>query len=377
VLPPKYRIPLSAPDIEPDDIEFVAQALRSKILSGGPFTEKLERAFAKYIGTEHAIAVANGTAGLHLCIRVANIADGDEVITTPFSFVASANCIVYERAKPVFVDIDENSFNLDPGLLERAVTGRTRAVLPVHVFGEPCAMDELQAICRTRNLPLIEDACEAVGAEYRGRKVGTFGDASVFSFYPNKPMTMGEGAIVTTDNPQWASLIRSLRNQGRSNQGTGLSHELLGYNYRLNEMSAALGLSQLGRLDDLLARRQAIATCYAELLRDVPGIAIKSVLSSTTRISWFLYMIQLNPNIDRDRVIAHLDHRGVPSRVYFTPIHLQPFYRERFGFRIGDFPVTERIAKSILALPFHTNLSEHDVEYVVDALRSAVLQGAN
>jgi len=252
--PGQYCIPMSAPDIQSDDIELVTQALQSKTLSLGPFLSNFERTFANYIGTNHAIGVANGTAGLHLCILAANIADGDEVITTPFSFVASANCILYERAMPVFVDIDETSMNMNPELTRQAVTERTRAVLPVHVFGQPCAMTELNGLCRERDLLLIEDACEAVGAEYRGRKVGTFGKAAVFSFYPNKQMTMGEGAVITTDDPDWAALLRSLRNQGRNELSTWLSHERLGYNYRLDELSAALGLSQLRRIETLLAR---------------------------------------------------------------------------------------------------------------------------
>jgi perosamine synthetase len=376
LMPRKYRVPMSAPDIQPADIELVTQALRSGILSIGPFIEELERAFAAYIGTRHAIAVANGTSGLHLCIRAAEIADGDEVITTPFSFVASANCLLYERAVPVFVDIDEESFNLDPALIGAAVTERTRAVLPVHIFGQPCAMDELRSVCGAHDLVLIEDACEAVGAEYRGRKVGTFGKAAVFGFYANKQMTMGEGAIITTDDPHWASLLRSLRNQGRNASGRGFSHEHLGYNYRLDEMSAALGLAQLRRLDDLLARRAQVAARYGELLRGVPGISLRRMVAYTTRPSWFVYVLQLHREIDRNRVIAQLEERQIPSRVYFSPIHLQPYYRKRFGFREGDFPVSERIAASTLAVPFHANLSDDDMAYVVDSLRSAVVRAA-
>jgi len=373
---PPHRIPLSSPDIQADDVELVARVLRSNRLSIGPFIKELERGFADYIGTKHAVAVTNGTSGLHLCICAAGIAEGDEVITTPFSFIASANCILYERATPVFVDIDEASLNLDPAQVARAVTGRTRAMLPVHVFGQPCAMDELQAVCRARDLVLIEDACEAVGAEYKGRKVGTFGKAAVFSFYPNKAMTLGEGAVVTTDDPRWAELMQSLRNQGRGDGGTGYSSDRLGYNYRLDEMSAALGVAQLKRLDRLLAQRQAVAARYGDMLRHVPGVTIKRTLASTTRMSWFVFVIHLDPRIDRDRVIEQLEARGIPSRVYFTPIHLEPYYRERFGFRPGDFPVAERVAASILALPFHTNLSDAEMDEVVAALQSAVVRAA-
>jgi perosamine synthetase len=373
---PPHRISLSAPDIQAGDVELVARVLRSNRLSIGPFVKELEHDFADYIGTKHAVAVTNGTSGLHLCMRAAGIVEGDEVITTPFSFVASANCILYERATPVFVDIDETSLNLDPALVARAVTGRTRAMLPVHVFGQPCAMNELQAVCRDRNLVLVEDACEAVGAEYKGRKVGTFGKAAVFSFYPNKAMTLGEGAVVATDDPHWAELMQSLRNQGRSDGGTGYSCDRLGYNYRLDEMSAALGVAQLKRLDGLLAQRQAVAARYSDLLRRVPGVTIKDAVSSTTRMSWFVFVIHLDPHIDRDRVIEQLEARGIPSRVYFAPIHLEPYYRERFGFKPGDFPVAERVAASILALPFHTNLSDAEMDEVVAALQSAVVRAA-
>jgi perosamine synthetase len=373
---PQHRIQLSAPDIQADDVALLTQVIRSNRLSVGPFIKQLERNFADYIGTKYAVAVTNGTSGLHLCMRAAGVAEGDEVITTPFSFIASANCILYERATPVFVDIDEVSLNLDPALAARAVTPRTRAMLPVHIFGQPCAMDELQAVCGARNLVLIEDACEAVGAEYNGRKVGTFGKAAVFSFYPNKAMTLGEGAVVTTDDPHWAELMQSLRNQGRSDGGTGYSCDRLGYNYRLDEMSAALGVAQLNRLDRLLAQRQAVAARYSDMLRHVPGVTVKRTLASTTRMSWFVFVIHLDPRIDRDRVIEQLKARGIPSRVYFTPIHLEPYYRQRFGFRPGDFPVAERVAASILALPFHTNLSDAEMDEVVAALHSAVVRAA-
>jgi perosamine synthetase len=373
---PQHRIQLSAPDIQADDVALLTQVIRSNRLSVGPFIKQLERNFADYIGTKYAVAVTNGTSGLHLCMRAAGVAEGDEVITTPFSFIASANCILYERATPVFVDIDEASLNLDPALAARAVTPRTRAMLPVHIFGQPCAMDELQAVCGARNLVLIEDACEAVGAEYNGRKVGTFGKAAVFSFYPNKAMTLGEGAVVTTDDPHWAELMQSLRNQGRSDGGTGYSCDRLGYNYRLDEMSAALGVAQLNRLDRLLAQRQAVAARYSDMLRHVPGVTVKRTLASTTRMSWFVFVIHLDPRIDRDRVIEQLEARGIPSRVYFTPIHLEPYYRQRFGFRPGDFPVAERVAASILALPFHTNLSDAEMDEVVAALHSAVVRAA-
>jgi dTDP-4-amino-4,6-dideoxygalactose transaminase len=365
---------MSAPDIHADDIALVVEVLQSQHLSMGPFIERFERAFADYVGTRHAVAVSSGTAGLHLCICAAGIGAGDEVITTPFSFVASANCVLYERAIPRFVDIDESSMNIDPTRVRAALTERTRAVLPVHVFGRPCVMDELEALCRAQGIALIEDACEAVGAEFRGRKVGTFGEAAVFGFYPNKQMTMGEGGVVTTNDAEWAALLRSLRNQGRSSMGTWLHHERLGFNYRLNEMSCALGLSQLSRIESLLARRRKVAASYGELLRDVPGVALLSPDEPGSRMSWFVFVVRLDEAISRDSVIDQLRSRGVPTRTYFSPIHLQPYFRERFGYREGDFPIAERAAKTVLALPFHTNMSDSDIAYVATCLKDAVAQ---
>jgi perosamine synthetase len=371
-----YRVPMSGADIGPREIELVNEVLRSGCLSIGPVIERFEAAFAAYVGTAHAVAVANGTSGLHLCMRAAGIADGDEVITTPFSFVASANCILFERGVPVFVDIEEDSLNLDPALVEQAVTERTRALLPVHIFGQPCALDPLLATARAHGLVVVEDACEAVGAEYRGRRVGGFGRAGVFAFYPNKQMTTGEGAVITTDDAAWAELFRSLRNQGRDEMGTWLRHVRLGYNYRLDELSAALGLAQIERIDELLTKRDRVAASYGGRLRQVPGVEPLRAVRATTRLSWFVYVVRLAPEIDRDAVIADLDRAGVPARSYFTPIHLQPFYRERFGYAEGDFPVAERVAASTVALPFHANLPEEQIEYVVGALAGAISRAA-
>jgi perosamine synthetase len=366
------QIPMSQPDITDQDIALVVEALKSKSLSMGPMLDRFERSFADYIGAKHAVAVSSGTAGLHLCIRAANIGPGDEVVTTPFSFVASANCILFERAKPVFVDIDESSMNMDPDRVRDAVTARTRAVLPVHIFGRPCAMNELVAVCEDRNLMLIEDACEAIGAEYRGRKVGTFGKAAVFGFYPNKQMTMGEGGVITTDDREWAELMVSLRNQGRSEMGTWLHHDRLGFNYRLDEMSAALGISQLARIEESLRRRDAVATLYRDRLKSVRGVTMLQPDQTTTRLSWFVMAIRLADGIDRNAVIDNLRRRGVPSRTYFSPIHLQPYFKEQFQYQSGDFPVAERVAKSIIALPFHSNMPAADVDYVAACLADAV-----
>ncbi len=370
------QIPMSQPDIRDDDIALVSRALRSNSISLGPFLDRFERSFADYIGVDHAVAVSSGTAGLHLCICSARIAPGDEVITTPFSFVASANCVLYERAKPVFVDIDETSLNIDPDLVRAAVTPRTRAILPVHVFGQPCDFDGLLPIADEHGIPLIEDACEAIGAEFRGRKVGTFGKAAVFGFYPNKQMTMGEGGVIVTKDAQWAATFRMLRNQGRAEMGAWLHHEHLGFNYRLDEMSAALGLSQLSRLEEMLDRRAKVASVYADRLKDIPGVTLLSPVATTTRLSWFVLVVRLSADIRRDRVIEHLQARGIPSRTYFSPIHLQPYFVKKFGFREGDFPITERVAKSTLALPFHANMPAEDVDYVAAGLKTAIESAA-
>lgn len=372
----RYRVAMSAPEIGVRERELVNEVLNSTTLSIGPFIERFERAFADYIGVEHAVAVSNGTSGLHLCMHAAEIADGDEVITTPFSFVASANCILYERGCPVFVDIDEESLNVDPVLVTEAITEKTRAILPVHVFGQPCDMEALVQAARGADLMLIEDACEALGAEYRGTKVGALGDAAVFAFYPNKQMTTGEGGIVVTNDGRVAELCRSLRNQGRDEMGTWLRHVRLGYNYRLNELSCALGVAQLEHLEELLAKREQVAGFYQERLADVPGVRPLHVVPSTTRMSWFVFVIRVAPEIDRDTVIRLLDEDGIPSRSYFSPIHLQPFYRDRFGYREGDFPITERAAAETLAIPFHANLAVEHVELVIHALGRAVERAA-
>lgn len=389
-----FRLPMSNPDLTAAEIEAVTQVLQTPYLSIGPRIAEFEERFAAYLGTRRAIGVSSGTAGLHLCVIAAGVGEGDLVITTPFSFVASANVILYERAIPVFVDIDPQTLNIDPALVTEAardidrglqtadcwlppalrggrrpaVNSRLKAILPVHAFGQPADMDVLNAVAREYGLAVIEDACEAIGAEYKGRKVGTLGDAAVFAFYPNKQMTTGEGGMIVTDNDQWANLFRSLRNQGRDVHDAWLNHSRLGYNYRLDEMSAALGLAQLGRIEELLAKRERVAQWYNERLKDVEGVQIPYIATTTTRMSWFVYVIRLAPEINRDAVMVALQERGIPSRPYFTPIHLQPFYRERFGYREGDFPVTEAVARSVLALPFSGVMTEAQVDYVCENL---------
>jgi len=367
---------MSSPDIGESEIELINQVLRTPYLSIGPMVQRFEQDVARFVGTEYAAGVSSGTAGLHLCVRAAGIGEGDEVITTPFSFVASANCMLYERAIPVFVDIEPDSFNIDPQRIEDAITARTRAILPVHAFGQPADMDSILQIARRHDLLVIEDACEAIGAQYKGRQAGTLGDTAVFAFYPNKQMTTGEGGVIVTSRADWDALYRSLRNQGRDVFDAWLNHSRLGYNYRLDELSAALGVAQLARIEELLAKRERVAQMYNERLSTVDGLHIPYLAPTTTRMSWFVYVIRLVPEIERSQIMAALEERGIPSRPYFTPIHLQPFYRQLFGYREGDFPLTERIAQSTLALPFYANLAEDKVHYVCQGLRDVIAQTA-
>jgi perosamine synthetase len=365
-------ISMSKPDINEDDVNRVVSALRSGQLSIGPFVEEFEELARQYIGTRYAVAVANGTSGLHLCMRLAGVREGAEVITSPFSFVASANCILYERGTPVFVDIDEETLNIDPAAVGAAITSRTVGILPIHVFGRPAAMDGLCQTADRHSLVLIEDACEALGAMYRNRKVGTFGRASVFAFYPNKQMTTGEGGIIATNDSRWDANLRALRNHGRGTMNGWLSHAQIGFNYRLNELSSALGVSQLSRIDDLLERRAAVAAKYSERLSTAPGIQALTPVEGMTRMSWFVYVVRLDASLNRDDVALRLAEKGISTRNYFPPIHLQPYFREQFGFRTGQFPVTERVSASTLALPFHTNLSEGEIEQVCTALSASI-----
>ena len=393
-------IPMSSPDITPAEIEAVNQVLRTPYLSLGPCIAEFEERFAAYVGARHAVGVSSGTAGLHLCVIAAGVGEGHLVITTPFSFVSSANVILYERAIPVFVDIDPKTLNIDPTLVAEAVEALTndqrattndrwlprairnsqftirnlKAILPVHAFGQPVDMDAINAVAREYGLAVIEDACEALGAEYKNRRIGTPNSQfPVFAFYPNKQITAGEGGMIVTDRDDWDALFRSLRNQGRDVFDTWLSHSRLGYNYRLDEMSAALGLAQLGRIEELLAKRERVAQMYNQRLKDVDGVQIPYVAPTTTRMSWFVYVIRLATEIDRNAVMTALKERGIPSRPYFTPIHLQPFCREMFGYKEGDFPITETVARSTLALPFSSVMTEQQVEYVCEHLVAVLI----
>jgi perosamine synthetase len=340
----------------------------------GSFTRRFEAGIAALADRSEGVACSSGTAGLHLAVRALEIGPGDEVLTTPFSFVASANCLLYEQATPRFVDIEEDSLGMDPGLLADAVNDRTRAILPVHVFGRPCRIQEMTAFARERGLRVIEDACEALGSTVGGRPMGSFGDVAVFAFYPNKQITTGEGGMVVTDDVDLAQTMQSLRNQGRDADGTWLRHVRLGYNYRLDELSAAIGVAQLERLDELRRGRARVAASYEQALAGLDWLKLPRP-GDGEQVDWFVFVVRLASEIDRDRIIQQLAARGVPSRPYFAPLHLQPYYRERFGSRAGEFPVTERVAASTLALPFSSRLSDEDVRYVADALVESVAGG--
>jgi perosamine synthetase len=363
------EIPLARPEITEKEIEAVVAVLRTPNLSLGPKLEEFERRLADYVGTKYGVAVNSGTSALHLIIKALGISEGEEVITTPFSFIASANCILFERARPVFVDIDPRTLNIDPGRIEAAITPRTKAILAVDVFGHPADWDRLEAIARRHGLLLIEDSAEALGAEYKGRKAGSFGQAGVFGFYPNKQITTGEGGMIVTNNEDLARLCRSLRNQGRGEGDGWHQHERLGYNYRLSELSCALGLAQLSRLEEILAKRERVAQMYNERLRDLDGVEIPYV-SPEVKMSWFVYVVRLSEEYsreDRDRILRELKARGIGCSNYFPPIHLQPFYRE-LGYREGDFPITESVSARTIALPFYNNLTEREIDYVVQSL---------
>jgi perosamine synthetase len=373
ISPPRVmKIPMSQPAIDREDVAAVLAVLRTPVLSLGPTVVEFERAVADYVGTSEAVAVNSGTSGLHLCLAASGIGPGDEVVTTPYSFIASANCALYQGATPVFADIDPSTYNLDPDRAEAAITRRTRAMIPVDVFGQPAPIEDFLTIAERHGLALIEDACEAIGAERDGRRAGSRARAAVFAFYPNKQITTGEGGMIVTDDVEMARILRSLRNQGRDDAGTWMNHVRLGYNYRLDEMSAALGLSQLTRLDTILERRARVAGWYAERLRFLEGVHIPHPAAETTRMSWFVYVLRLDERIDRPALMAALESDGIPTRPYFVPIHLQPLYRDRFGYRPGDFPVTERVARTSLAVPFFTEMAEQQVDYVCDCLAGRI-----
>ncbi|MCZ6697328.1 MAG: DegT/DnrJ/EryC1/StrS family aminotransferase [Planctomycetota bacterium] len=368
------KIELSRPDITDAERNAVMAVLNTPQLSLGPKIPEFETALARFVGLKHAVAVSSGTAGLHLLIRAFGIGPGDEVITTPFSFIASANCIVFERARPVLVDIDPESWNIDPARVEDAVTPKTRAVIPVDVFGTVPDMDTLNNVASKHGLRVIEDSCEALGARYKGRMAGSLGHAGVFGFYPNKQITTGEGGMIVTDDDEIDRLCRSMRNQGRDAGMGWLSHERLGYNYRLSDISAAIGVVQMQRIDEILSKRRRVAQWYLQRIADEPRIGVQRIPQGC-EMSWFVFVVKLADDYteqDRADRIARLRERGIGCNNYFAPIHLQAIYRNEFGYKEGDFPVCERVAARTIALPFHGSLTESEVDEVCQTLRSVL-----
>jgi len=362
-------IPLARPVLGEAEEQRVLEVLRSGRLSLGPLLPEFERAFAHRVGAPHASAVSSGTAGLHLALRAVGVKDGDEVITTPFSFVASANVAVYERARPVFADVDPVTFNLDPDAAAAAVTERTTALLPVHIFGYPADVAAFERL----GLPIVEDACEALGAvDADGLPVGARGHPAVFAFYANKQLTTGEGGMVTTSDARLKEAIDSERNQGRAPDMDWLDHDRLGFNYRLSDLACALGLAQLEHLDEMLAGRARAAAWYRSALGGIEGLELPCEDTGRARRGWFVYVVQLPREFDRDTVVRALQERGVPSKPYFPAVHLMSYYRERFGHREGEFPVCEDVAARSIALPFFPEMTEGQVEQVADSLRDAL-----
>ena len=384
------KISMSSPDLNDADRQAVIDVINTPILSMGKYTTDFEQSFCDLTGAKHAIAVNSGTAGLHLCVRAAGIGAGDLVITTPFSFVASTNALLFENAIPVFVDVDPKTGNINPELVADAAknikkylprkgaeaNGRSslRGILPVDVFGQPADMDAINAVAKEHGLSVIEDSCEALGATYKGKQAGTLGEFGVFAFYPNKQITTGEGGVIITNDDQAAHLMRALRNQGRAPGDTWLQHTHLGYNYRIDEMSAAMGASQMNRLDEILSKREQVAAWYEARFTEIAGVEIPFIESFTTRTSWFVYVIRFDKRINRDDMAKRLEARGIPVRPYFLPIHLQPYMVEKFGGREGDFPITEDLGKRGLAIPFSGVMTEEQVDYVCSMIREEVMK---
>ncbi len=366
-------IPLARPDVGEREEQAVLEVLRSGRLSLGPALERFERDFAGWVGTPGAVAVSSGTAALHLGVRASGWGSDDEVVTSPFSFVASANCLLYERAKPVFCDVDPVTLNIDPEAAAAACTRRTVGLLPVHVFGFPADMAGLEALADQRGLGIVEDACEAAGAVHAdGVRVGARGHPAAFAFYANKQIVTGEGGMLVSGKATVLEQARSERNQGRGMDMGEIVHDRLGFNYRLSDVAAALGIAQLERVEEILARRAAVAELYRERLADIEGLVLPCPDSPPARRSWFVFVVQLPERAERDAVIEGLAARGVQSKAYLPCIHLQPLYRERFGFSGGEFPVAERASACSVALPFFNAMSEAEVDRVCSALREVL-----
>ncbi len=366
------RINLSGPDITQAEIDAVTEVLESGSLSLGPKVPEFEKTMADYLGMKHTIAVANGTCGLHLLMRAFGVGEGDEVISTPFSFIASTNCVMFDGGRPVLVDIDPETWNIDAAKIESAVTPKTKAIIPVDVFGVVPDMDTINDIAKHHDLRVIEDSCEALGGKYKGRMAGSLADAGVFGFYPNKQITTGEGGMIVTNDDEIARLCQSMRNQGRDTGMNWLSHERLGFNYRLSDIASAIGLTQLRRIEELLAKRSRVAGWYRVRLQDEHRISLQKI-SGDCEISWFVFVVKLGDDFsedDRAAVIEKLRNKGIGCSNYFAPIHLQAFYRRELGYKEGDFPICERVAARTIALPFHGGLTESNVDEVCQTLKT-------
>ncbi|MHC4692022.1 MAG: DegT/DnrJ/EryC1/StrS family aminotransferase [Planctomycetota bacterium] len=368
------RVFLSRPDITEEEIEAVCEVLRSPNLSLGPKLGEFEDAFAQYIGLKRAVAVNSGTSALFLCMSAMGIGPGDEVITTPFTFIASATPVMMAGAKPVFVDIDPVSLNIDAATIESKITDKTKAILPVEIFGNPAGMDKVCEIAEKHNLMVVEDSCEALGSALNGKKAGAFGTMSVFGFYPNKQITTGEGGMILTDDDDLADMCVSLRNQGRAKDSAWLSHERLGYNYRLSDINCALGIIQLSRIEQFKAKRSQVAKWYQEILADDDRLIVPTEQDGCD-ISWFVFVVRLKEDFTRprrDAILESMTERKIQVSNYFSPVHLQPFMVERFGYKKGDFPVTESVSESTIALPFYNNLTQDEVAIVCKTLKETL-----
>ncbi len=365
-------IPLAKPDITNLERKRVLNVLKTPFLSLGPELKRFEKEIAKYIGVKYAVAVNSGTSALQLIIRALEIKRGDEVITTPFSFIASSNCILDVGAKPVYVDIEEETLNINPQLIEKYITSRTKAILAVDIFGNPANWDKLKKIAEKHNLFLIEDSAESLGSIYKKKKCGSFGDAGVLAFYPNKQITTGEGGMVLTNNKKIADFCRSFANQGRElKNGKWLDHVQFGCNYRMSDINAALGVAQLLRIKEIIRKRKRIVSFYKKYLGGISKIELPQP-ASNTEVSWFVYVIKISNPKYRDKIITELAKKGIASGVYFKSIHLQPFYKKEFSYKAGDFPIAENISQRVIALPFYNQLKEKDIKYISENLKQII-----
>jgi len=370
------KIPLAKPEIKEEDIKSVEEVLRTPNLSLGPKLLEFEEKLKEYTGVKFVVAVNSGTSALHLIIKSLDIKDEDEVITTPFSFIASSNCILFEGAKPIFVDIEDKTYTIDPNLIEAKINEKTKAILAVDVFGHPAHWNELEEIVKKYNLYLIEDSAEAIGSKYKGRMCGTFGDAGIFSFYPNKQITTGEGGVILTNNEKIYTLSKSYRNQGRGENNKWLEHVRIGYNYRLPDINCALGISQLKRINEIIEKRRKVFEIYKYYLINIDEI-ILPIEREDSYVSWFNYVIRLNEKFtrnERDNLINFLNENGIECKNYFPAIHLQPFYIEKFGYKRGDLPITEMVSDRTISLPFFNDLSENEIIYIKDKLKEGLFK---